>query len=61
LETGALKAILKEPSPGVATRLVGAPGGVASGMLAEVDETIPSPALVTAKIWYLGEVEPVRF
>jgi hypothetical protein len=61
LELGALKAMLKEPSPGVATRFVGAPGGVASGMLADVAETIPSPALVTAKIWYLGEVNPLKF
>ena len=48
-----------EPFPPVAEFKVGAPGGVASGILDEVAETTPSPALVTAISWYLGELGPL--
>jgi hypothetical protein len=49
---------MMEPLPPVAEFKVGAPGGVANGILSEVSETIPSPALVTANNWYLGELLP---
>lgn len=45
---GAVTSRMMEPFPPVAEFSVGAPGGVANGMLSEVSETIPSPALVTA-------------
>ena len=47
------------PLPGTTRRLDGALGADASGMLDEVAETIPSPALVTAISWYLGELAPL--
>jgi hypothetical protein len=47
------------PLPGTTSRPDGALGADASGILDEVAETTPSPALVTAISWYLGELAPL--